>query len=101
MELDGIAVKVGTEPLLPRARLEVYADEIDAALARSGVRIDVGQRFEGPEDATLGPDSAVYATTLSGHVIRIRNRRAEQFADVGGRPLGIETDRVADQAGQA
>lgn len=53
--------------------------------------IDLGV-FEGPEDATLGPDSAVYATTLSGHVIRIRNRKAEQFADVGGRPLGIETD---------
>jgi sugar lactone lactonase YvrE len=53
--------------------------------------IDLGE-FEGPEDATLGPDSAVYATTLSGHVIRIRNRKAEQFAHVGGRPLGIEAD---------
>ncbi len=52
--------------------------------------IDLGE-FEGPEDATLGHDAAVYATTLSGHVVRIRNRRAEAFADVGGRPLGIET----------
>lgn len=58
---------------------------------QAATAIDLGE-FEGPEDATLGPDSAVYATTLSGHVIRIRNRRAEQFAYVGGRPLGIETD---------
>ena len=47
--------------------------------------------FEGPEDATLGHDGFVYATTLSGHVIRIRNRRVEEFAFTGGRPLGIET----------
>jgi sugar lactone lactonase YvrE len=48
---------------------------------------------EGPEDATLGQDGFIYATTLSGHVIRIRNRRAENFAFLGGRPLGIETAR--------
>lgn len=59
-------------------------------LLQAATGIDLGE-FEGPEDATLGPDDAVYATTLSGHVIRIRNRRAAAFADVGGRPLGIET----------
>jgi sugar lactone lactonase YvrE len=47
--------------------------------------------FSGPEDATLGQDGYVYATTESGHIVRIRNRRAEEFAFVGGRPLGIET----------
>src|SRR5210317_97387 len=47
--------------------------------------------FEGPEDATLGNDGYVYATALSGHIIRIRDRRVEEFAFVGGRPLGIET----------
>ncbi len=52
--------------------------------------IDLGE-FEGPEDATLGHDDAVYATTLSGHVVRIRNRRVEAFAFTDGRPLGIET----------
>jgi len=49
--------------------------------------------FEGPEDATLGLDGAIYATTLSGHVIRVANGRVSEFAYVGGRPLGIETDR--------
>ena len=58
---------------------------------QAATAIDLGE-FEGPEDATLGADGAVYATTLSGHVIRIRNRSAEVFADVRGRPLGIETD---------
>jgi len=52
--------------------------------------IDLGD-FEGPEDATLGHDDAVYATTLSGHVVRISNRQVETFAYPGGRPLGIET----------
>ncbi len=48
--------------------------------------------FEGPEDATMGRDGNVYVTTKSGHVIRVRNRRVEEFANPGGRPLGIETD---------
>ena len=51
--------------------------------------IDLGE-FEGPEDATLGHDNFVYVTTSSGHIIRIRDRRVEEFAYVGGRPLGIE-----------
>ena len=48
--------------------------------------------FTGPEDATLGRDGYVYATTESGHVIRINDRKVEEFVFVGGRPLGIETD---------
>jgi sugar lactone lactonase YvrE len=58
---------------------------------QSATAIDLGE-FAGPEDATLGTDGAVYVTTESGHIVRIRNRRAEAFAFVGGRPLGIETD---------
>lgn len=57
---------------------------------RPATAIDLGG-FEGPEDATLGLDDAVYVTTTSGHIVRIRNRRAAEFAYVGGRPLGIET----------
>ncbi len=55
-----------------------------------GIRIDP---FEGPEDATVGVDGRIYATTASGHVIQIQNRRVREFANPGGRPLGIETDR--------
>ena len=46
--------------------------------------------FEGPEDAALGTDGAVYVTTLSGHVVRILNGRVAEHAFTGGRPLGIE-----------
>ena len=60
----------------------------DLLRAATGIVLDP---YEGPEDATLGHDGLVYATTLSGHVIRIRNRRAEELAFLGGRPLGIET----------
>jgi sugar lactone lactonase YvrE len=59
-------------------------------LLKTANAIDL-EPFEGPEDASLGNDGYVYATALSGHVIRIRDRRAEAFAFVGGRPLGIET----------
>ncbi len=53
--------------------------------------IDLGTH-EGPEDATLGRDNAVYTTTLHGAILRIRGKNVSVFANVGGRPLGIETD---------
>jgi sugar lactone lactonase YvrE len=48
---------------------------------------------EGPEDVTVGHDGALYATTVSGTILRIDRDTAEvsEFARVGGRPLGIET----------
>lgn len=56
------------------------------------VGIDLGSH-EGPEDATVGIDGLIYATTSGGHVIRIENGRSSEFAFTDGRPLGIETDR--------
>ena len=46
--------------------------------------------FEGPEDAAIGADGHIYATTHSGHVIQLKNGGIKQFAFPGGRPLGIE-----------
>jgi len=60
-------------------------------LLQAAAPIDLGP-YEGPEDATLGLDNHVYATTLGGTILRIRNPRVEAFVDVGGRPLGIEVD---------
>jgi len=46
----------------------------------------------GPEDVARGNDGLIYATTHDGKILRINDRRdVEVFADVGGRPLGIET----------
>jgi len=59
---------------------------------RAATAIDL-YPFEGPEDAALGLDGAIYATTLSGHIVRVSNGRVAEFAFVGGRPLGLETDR--------
>ena len=55
--------------------------------------IDLGD-FGGPEDAALGDDRHIYATTEGGDVIRIapNGRSVELMARVGGRPLGIEAD---------
>lgn len=60
-------------------------------LLEAATSIDLDSH-EGPEDATLGHDNAVYVTTAGGHILRIHNRRVEEFADAGGRPLGIEVD---------
>jgi sugar lactone lactonase YvrE len=60
-------------------------------LLEGATAIDLGSH-EGPEDATLGHDGLVYVTTAGGRVLRIRNRRVEEFADTDGRPLGIEVD---------
>lgn len=56
--------------------------------AAVGIRLN---DFAGPEDATLGVDGKLYATTQSGHILQIGNREVRNFAFVGGRPLGIET----------
>lgn len=61
-------------------------------LLRPAAAIDL-KEFEGPEDATIGADGDIYITTLSGHVIRLRNGQVSQFAFPGGRPLGIEARR--------
>jgi sugar lactone lactonase YvrE len=47
---------------------------------------------EGPEDAAIGRDGALYATTVSGTILRIAEDTAavSEFARTGGRPLGIE-----------
>ena len=48
----------------------------------------------GPEDITRGIDGLFYATSHGGKILRINNRGdVDVFADVGGRPLGIETHR--------
>lgn len=54
--------------------------------------IDLGD-VDGPEDATLGVDNHVYATTPRGAILRISGSgRVTKFADAGGRPLGIATN---------
>ena len=60
-------------------------------LLGAAVGIDL-DGYEGPEDATVGLDGRIYATTHSGHVIQIQDGRVREFAFAGGRPLGIETN---------
>lgn len=64
----------------------------DPRLARLSL-IDLGEH-EGPEDAALGPDGRVYASTAGGRILRLPRDGGEPwvFADTGGRPLGIEFD---------
>jgi len=49
--------------------------------------------FEGPEDAALGTDGALYVTTSNGVLVRVDAGNVEHFAEVPGRPLGIEVDQ--------
>lgn len=54
--------------------------------------------FEGPEDAALGPDGSIYASSSTGDILRFRpdGGDLELFANVGGRPLGIEFDQAGN-----
>src|SRR5210317_1051530 len=61
-------------------------------LLQAATAIDLGH-YQGPEDATLGTDNAVYITTETAHILRIHNRKVEKFAFTDGRPLGIEASR--------
>ncbi len=60
-------------------------------LLASAVGISLGEH-EGPEDATMGTDGRIYATTAGGHVLAIQNGQVSEFSFPGGRPLGIEAD---------
>jgi len=54
--------------------------------------IDLGEHH-GPEDLTSGHDGRLYATTTGGKILQIDGYgNVIEFADVGGRALGIETD---------
>ena len=59
----------------------------------AGARAIALGAYEGPEDVTVGQDGALYATTSSGTILRIEGTTGQvsEFADVGGRPLGIES----------
>ena len=53
--------------------------------------VSIGE-YEGPEDIAGGPDGYIFTGTESGHILRLRDdgSNISVFADVGGRPLGIE-----------
>jgi len=54
--------------------------------------IDLGN-YHGPEDITLGHDGHLYATSQNGLLLQIEaETNVHEFANVGGRALGIETD---------
>jgi len=61
---------------------------------RAAWPIDLGPH-RGPEDVAGGPDRFLYAPTEDGKIIRFlpNGGQLQVFADVGGRPLGIEFDR--------
>jgi sugar lactone lactonase YvrE len=61
----------------------------DQLKTASGIHLG---NFEGPEDATVGAGQHIYVTTYNGVILKIRNRGVSEFANVGGRPLGIIAD---------
>lgn len=76
----------------PENRGLVDPFEPNNRLARARA-IDLGTH-EGPEDIAGGPDGLIYAATSDGKIIRFRGNgtNLEVFANVGGRPLGLEFD---------
>ena len=54
--------------------------------------------YDGPEDIAGDKSGFLYASTLGGHIIRIHENSLDLsvFADVGGRPLGLEFDSLGN-----
>jgi sugar lactone lactonase YvrE len=70
--------------------IDPYAPNDRLSLAKP---VSIGD-FDGPEDIAGGSDGYLYASTRSGHIIRLHGNRLDFdiFAEVGGRPLGLEFD---------
>jgi sugar lactone lactonase YvrE len=50
-------------------------------------------KHDGPEDVTGGHDGRIYVTTKDGFILQVDSYgNVREFAEVGGRALGIETD---------
>ena len=79
---------VGWQAPVDRGYVDPFAPN---ELLKSATGIHLGD-YDGPEDATVGRDGRIYVTTHSGSIVRIQNRGVSAFVNVGGRPLGIETD---------
>lgn len=73
-----------------RGLVDPYEPNQRLALAKP---VSIGG-FEGPEDMALGPDGYIYASALGGRIVRFRGDGSDLgvFAEVGGRPLGLEFD---------
>ena len=73
-----------------RGLIDEFAPNETLAGART---VDLGN-VNGHEDIAIGADGALYATTHDGFIIRIDPGAGSvtRFADVSGRPLGIEAD---------
>ena len=56
-------------------------------------RVGLGE-YSGPEDAAIGPDGMVYIATHEGAIVKYdpTSGNVSQFAETGGRPLGVEFD---------
>lgn len=80
---------VGWQAPVDRGYIDPFAPN-DRLKTATGIDLGI---HEGPEDATLGVDGRIYVTTNGGSIIRIQNRGISEFVNVGGRPLGIESDR--------
>jgi len=75
----------------PLSRGLVGAFETNSRLQKAR-GIDLGVH-RGPEDIAQGHDGRLYATTAGGIILQIDgDGKVSEFANVGGRPLGIETD---------
>ena len=73
-----------------RGLVDPFAPNAQLSLARP---VSIGN-YEGPEDIAGGKDGYLYASTQGGRIIRFRGNGSDLsvFADVGGRPLGLEFD---------
>jgi len=68
----------------------------EAAPKLAGAEVLASGMIDGPEDVILDADNHLYCGTRDGRLVRIAApdyTQVETFAQIGGRPLGLATDR--------
>ncbi|HXS49205.1 MAG TPA: hypothetical protein VN713_03655, partial [Sphingomicrobium sp.] len=68
----------------------------EAAPKLAGAEVLASGMIDGPEDVILDADDHLYCGTRDGRLVRIAApdyTQVETFAQIGGRPLGLATDR--------
>lgn len=86
------------EPFEPRTWSPESADLVEGVDIGDSVSDLSAETFEGPEDIAVDQAGMVYTGTIGGLIVRIdpATGASEEFADVGGRPLGLAFDAAGD-----
>ncbi|WP_199037549.1 SMP-30/gluconolactonase/LRE family protein [Glycomyces salinus] len=93
-----LIVSPPVEPFEPRTWSPERADHVEGIDIGASVSDLSAETLAGPEDIAVDRTGMVYTGTIDGLIVRIdpATGASEEYADVGGRPLGLAFDAAGD-----